>query len=82
MGSIRHAAYDNINKKEQEIVTSITKKATLESIRALYKNEYLKILRKSIVNNKKRLENVNINMLDAYKKSFPFILEESLRIVY
>ncbi|MBI2659513.1 hypothetical protein HYX05_05440, partial [Candidatus Woesearchaeota archaeon] len=25
MGSIRHETYDNINKKEEEIVTSITK---------------------------------------------------------
>ena len=77
MGSIRHETYDNINKKEEEIVTSITKKVPLESIQALYKKEYLAILRKAIVSNRKRLEEVNINMLDAYKKSFPFIMEES-----
>ena len=77
MGSIRHEAYDNINKKEEEIVTSIKKKIDLESIREIYKREYLKILRKSIANNKKRLNDVNMNMLDAYRKSFPFIMEES-----
>ena len=77
MGSIRHETYDNINKKEEEIVTSITKKAPFEIIQALYKQKYLQILRKSIANNKKRLDAVNINMLDAYKKSFPFIMEES-----
>ena len=77
MGSIRHETYDNINKKEEAIVTSITKKATLESIQALYKKDYLAILRKAIANNKKRLQELNINMLDAYKKSFPFIMEES-----
>ena len=31
MGSVRHETYDSINKKEEEIVTSITKKATFES---------------------------------------------------
>ena len=77
MGSIRHEIYDNINKKEQEIVTSITKKAPLESIQEIYKKEYLKLLRKAIANNKKRLDEINLNMLDAYKKSFPFIMEES-----
>ena len=77
MGSIRHETYDNINKKEEEIVTSITKRMDLEDIKALYKQKYLQILRKEVANNKKRLEEVNINMLDAYKKSFSFIIEES-----
>lgn len=78
MGSIRHETYDSINKKEEEIVTSITKRETLDGIQNLYKKKYLEILRKVIANNKKRLEEVNLNMLDAYKKSFPFIIEESL----
>ena len=78
MGAIRHEVYDNVNKKEEELVTSITKKSSLESIQSLHKKEYLAILRKVITNNKKRLEEVNVDMLEAYKKSFPFIAEESL----
>jgi len=78
MGAIRHETYDKLNKKEEEIVTSITKRTTLESIQALYKTEYLAILRKAIANNKKRLDEVTISMLEAYKKSFPFIIEESV----
>ena len=77
LGSIRHETYDSINKKEEEIVTSITKRTALESLEALYKQNYLQILRKAIANNKKRLEEVDINMLEAYKKSFSFIMEES-----
>ena len=77
MGTIRHETYDKINKKEEEIVTSIKKITALESLQALYNKEYLAILRKSIANNRKRLQDVNINMLEAYKKSFPFIMEES-----
>ena len=76
MGTIRHETYDIINKKEEEIVISITKNMKLEDIQQLYKQNYLKILRKSIADNRKRLEEVSLNMLDAYKKSFPFIMEE------
>ena len=77
MGTIRHETYDTINKKEGYIVASITKKLPLEELQNFYKQNYLKILRKSIANNRKRLKEVNLNMLDAYKKSFPFIMEES-----
>jgi CRISPR-associated protein Cas4 len=37
----------------------------------------LAVLRKAIVNGKKRLDDVKIGMLDAYRKSLPFVLEES-----
>lgn len=77
MGSIRHEFYDKTNKKEESIVSSITEMMALESLQALYRKEHLAVLRKAIVNNKKRLDDVNINMLDAYKKSLPFVLEES-----
>ena len=77
LGSIRHETYDKINKNEEGIVTSITKKLPFHDIKELYKKEYLKFLRKSIANNKERLKEVNLNMLDAYRKSFPFIIEES-----
>ncbi|MBI2654624.1 CRISPR-associated protein Cas4 [Candidatus Woesearchaeota archaeon] len=77
MGAIRHETYDNINKKEEEIVTSLTKRMPLGSIQALYKQKYLQVLRKAIANNRKRLEAVNLNMLDVYKKSFQFIIDES-----
>lgn len=78
MGSIRHETYDKINKAEEQIVISITKKATLEAIQSMYRQKYLQILRKAIANSRERLKNVNLNMLDAYRKSFPFIMEESV----
>jgi|TARA_Y100000310_G_scaffold153695_1_gene153118 CRISPR-associated protein Cas4 len=77
MGSIRHETYDNINKKEEKLVTSIAKKINLVEIQNLYKQSYLSVLRKAITNNKRRLENVNLSMSDAYKKAYSFILEES-----
>ena len=77
LGSIRHETYDNINKSEEEIVTSITRSLPLKEIQALYKQKYLQVLRNVITKNKKRLEEVNLNMLDAYKNSFSFIMDES-----
>ena len=77
LGSIRHQAYDGINKKEKQIAVSIKKKAAFEEIQSLYKKEHMAILRKVLAANKKRLDAVNINILDAYKKSLSFIAEES-----
>src|SRR3989338_2127382 len=77
MGSIRHEAYDKINKAEEGIATSIMQRMKLEEIKSLYRQKYLQILRKAIANNRNRLREVNLNMLDAYRKSFSFIMEES-----
>ncbi len=78
MGTIRHETYDSINKNEEEIVTGITKKIPFEDLQRIYQQKYLEILRKAIVKSKKRLEAVNIDMMEAYQKSYPFILEESM----
>jgi len=78
MGSIRHETYDKINKNEELIVTSITKSMDFTEMQQLYKQNHLKFLRKSIADNRDRLKSVNLNMLDAYRKSFPFIMEESV----
>ena len=78
MGTIRHGTYDMINKMEEAIVTSITKKMNLDDLKERYRKEYLKFLKKAIVESKKRLNEVNLNALDAYRKSYPFIMEESI----
>lgn len=77
MGSIRHETYDFINKKEEEIVTSINQGIFFQDIQELYKNKYLGILRKVILDNKKRLNKLDIDMFDAYEKSVKFIAKEA-----
>jgi CRISPR-associated protein Cas4 len=77
MGTIRHEIYDSINKNEEQIVVAIEKKMPLEELNMIYKQKFLEFLRKAVLNNKKRLEDVKLNMLDAYKKSYPYIMEES-----
>ena len=77
MGSIRHETYDLINKKEEEIAVSITKEMSFQDIKELYKNKCLGMLRKVILDNKKRLRDVDIELFDAYEKSARFIAEEA-----
>ena len=54
LGSLRHEIYDFINKNEEGIVTSITKKLQLSNILNIYQALYLKILREKIIKNKFR----------------------------
>ena len=77
IGSIRHEIYDKINKHEQEIVTSITEKATFDNTLVLYKQKYLEILRKAVAKNQKRLEQVGSSLSKAFTGNVPFIIEES-----
>ncbi len=76
LGSIRHQIYDHINKKEREIVVSITKKESLENIQNLYRRQYLGILREAILGNKKSINLLGLNILEVYKKIFPYVIEE------
>ena len=78
MGSIKHQTFDAINKKEEQIVASINKRITLENLEALYKKEFLAILRKTLANNKKNLQDVSINILYAYHKLLPLVADESI----
>ena len=78
MGSIKHQTFDAINKKEEQIVTSINKRIALENLEALYKKEFLAILRKTLANNKKNLQDVSINVLYAYHKLLPLVADESI----
>ena len=77
LGTIRHETYDGINKKEEDIVSSVNERITLNDLEKLYQQKYLEILRKSIVKNMKRLESLNLSMMKAYTHSFPFIIRES-----
>lgn len=77
IGSLRHEIYDKINKSEEEIIRSITKSMAAEKILDLYKQKYISILEKSVINNKKRIEGISMTINDACKRCFPWIIEES-----
>ncbi|MAH33071.1 CRISPR-associated protein Cas4 [archaeon] len=77
LGSLRHEIYDFINKNEEGIVTSITKKLQLSNILNIYKALYLKILREKIIKNKSKLSSVNLELASVFKRTYPLILNEA-----
>jgi len=77
LGSLRHEIYDFINQNEEKIVASIAKKIKYEEIMALYKNFYSRILREKIINNKSRIKEVNLDIVDVFKRTWPLILNEA-----
>ena len=75
-GSIRHKTYDGINKAEEELVKSIDK-SDLSYISTIFKKEYSQILRKVLINNRRELATVNLDLSETFKKVWPMILSES-----
>ncbi len=77
-GTIRHAAFDDINKKEREIVLEIAKDMTKESIVELYKERYSAILKAAIVRNRRLINNIGLESSELFKQAFPQIMQEGL----
>jgi len=77
LGSLRHEIYDFVNQKEENLVTSITKSLEYDNIMALYKNAYSNILREKIIKYKSRIKEVNLDIVDVFKRTWPLILDEA-----
>lgn len=77
LGTLRHEIYDFINQKEQQIVTEIKEKEKYEVLFNTYKNSYSKILREKIINNKSKIKEVNLDIVDVFKRTWPLILGEA-----
>ncbi len=76
-GLIRHATYEEINKIEESLVKSIEKTTGFKDIYDMYIHAYAKLLRGVIHKNRFRLKTVQLPLLDAFKKIFPFFVRES-----
>jgi len=76
-GSIRHETYDKVNKIEENIVKSITENDDFSKIYSKYINAYSSLLRNAILQNKYRLKNVKLPLIDAYNQIIPFFRTES-----
>src|SRR3990167_10886369 len=77
LGSLRHEIYDFINKSEQKIVSSIMEKMQYIQLLGAYKSHYSKILKEKIIQNKPKIREVNLNIVDVFKKTWPLILNEA-----
>jgi len=77
LGSLRHEIYDFINQSEEKIVASITKKIQYSELISLYKNFYSRALRERIIKNKSKIKEVNLDMVDVFKRTWHLILNEA-----
>jgi CRISPR-associated protein Cas4 len=76
-GSIRHEAYDNINKIEEKLVTSVKEPAGYDRLFDDYKKHHAKILRESIIKHKTELKELGIKLPDLFKQTWPLVILES-----
>jgi len=77
LGSLRHEIYDFINRSEEKIVTTIKEKIQYNELITTYKSFYSKALREKIIKNKSRIKEVNLDIVDVFKKTWPLILDEA-----
>lgn len=77
LGTLRHEIYDFINQSEERIITSIKEKTQYSELINLYKSFYSKALREKIIKNKSRIKEVNLDIVDVFKRTWPLILGEA-----
>ena len=77
LGTLRHEIYDFVNQSEEKIVISIKKKIQFNEIITLYKTFYSRALRERVIKNKSRIKEVNLDIVDVFKKTWPLILNEA-----
>ena len=77
LGALRHEIYDFINQSEESIVSSIKERAQYTQLLSIYKDHYTKILREKIIKNKSKIKEVNLDIVDVFKKTWPLILNEA-----
>ena len=77
LGSLRHEIYDFINQNEQKIVSSIREKIQYSQLLSTYKTRYSKILKEKIIQNKSKIREVNLDIVNVFKKTWPLILNEA-----
>ena len=76
-GTVRHETYDNINKTEEKLVTSIKQKLDRNQLSLLYKTHYSKLLRNAVLNNKDSIKSVNLTPSQLFELTLPYIIQES-----
>ena len=77
LGTLRHEIYDFINQAEEKIITSIKEKTQYVKLLTTYKSFYSKALRERIIKNKFRIKEVNLDIVDVFKRTWPLILDEA-----
>lgn len=70
LGSVRHEAFDLINKKDMDVVTKITNSMDINAINRLFEKNYTRYLKEVIIKNKPSIRDANLTIMDVFKKSW------------
>jgi CRISPR-associated protein Cas4 len=73
LGSLRHTFYDAVNRSEELLVKSITGGMGFQDVFGMYKKSYSKILRDRIIEFRPNIREVNLEIVDVFKKAWPNI---------
>src|SRR3989344_5367721 len=77
LGSVRHEAFDLVNKNEENLVVKLAKSADFAYLLQLYKQSNSRILRNIIIKNKPKLREVDVKLTEAFKKNWPSLQKEA-----
>ena len=77
IGTVRHHAFDAINKEEENLVKSITKSDGFTSIQRKYRLRYFEILKETVKRNRKGIKSVNQTLVETFNKNWSYIEDES-----
>ena len=77
LGTVRHAVHDTIGKMQELLVRQISKETTDNEISELYKKNYLKALKKTILGHQNALQAVDLAPGDVFVDVWPFIQDEA-----
>ena len=75
-GTVWHKTMEWVNKQEKSIVISLNSKNFME-ISEIYRKEFAKGLRNTIIHHKTELKEFNIKLMDLFKEYWPGIDEEA-----
>ena len=75
-GQVWHRTMEWVNKHEQQIVEKIATKNFMD-ISEIYRKEFAKALRNTIIHHKKELQEFDIRLMDLFKEYWPAVDEEA-----
>jgi CRISPR-associated exonuclease Cas4 len=78
LGTIRHSTYENLNKIDEPVVRQLNKEHSKNEVVSLFKNEYLKALRGTILHHREQLRGVGLAPGDVFVDVWPFIYGEAV----
>ncbi|PIY60499.1 CRISPR-associated protein Cas4 [Candidatus Woesearchaeota archaeon CG_4_10_14_0_8_um_filter_47_5] len=79
LGTIRHRVLEQLGKTDEQLVLSVTEKATPDSLFDQWKHVHASFLRELIVEHRDKLAPFTISPLEVYQRNLSFLMTEQSR---